>query len=73
MCPIAEVTLDCCDHQLLEQVVERANELSLVEGATWQTMLGRATFVVKKNWHTYNQVGKDTSVIRSEGMVLQLL
>ena len=26
------------------------------DGVTWQTMLGRATFVIKKTWHTYNQV-----------------
>ena len=41
-----------------EQVSEQANELSLKEGVTWQTMLGRATFVIKKDWHTYNQVAK---------------
>ena len=31
-----------------DQVIERADELSLVEGVTWQTMLRRATFVIKK-------------------------
>ena len=41
----------------VDQVVRSATELSLEEGVTWQTMLGRATLVVKKDMHNYDQVG----------------
>ena len=41
----------------VDQVVRSATELSLKEGVTWQTMLGRATLVVKKDMHNYDQVG----------------
>lgn len=44
------------EYNQVNQVSERANELSLREGVTWQTMLARATFVIKKKWHTYDQV-----------------
>ena len=40
----------------VDQVVRSATELSLEEGVTWQTMLGRATLVVKKDMHSYDQV-----------------
>ena len=40
----------------VDQVVRSATELSLKEGVTWQTMLGRATLVVKKDMHSYDQV-----------------
>ena len=44
------------EYNQVNQVSERANELSLREGVTWQTMLARATLVIKKKWHTYDQV-----------------
>ena len=40
----------------VDQVVRSATELSLKEGVTWQTMLGHATLVIKKDMHSYDQV-----------------